>query len=415
MEIKINRRDGKYLYWILCVLATAVASLPLGCDHIMDRGIVAEWVARVEDIASGHLRIFPSTELLTCVGIWDNGMNSQLWFLLSGLCYRLSGDMVLTYRLYMLLVQTGTMFCSVLFFQRFFSGREGGLPACFGVILYMTCPYRIYICYEQANLSLAMAWMLMPLYAWAVTGLLRKGCVWKDMAVAAVALAGIGYADMITFWAMWGIALIVAVWFRRPAPLTAMVNGFMLFLPGVYRMMRYLFADDPEVSGFPIQTIMQDGYRFGQFFSCFMYRDGHPGMGLGMMISIFAGVWMYFVYDSGKHFEKAYGGRAQRCFVGLAVLLMLFANRNFPWDIMQRLGSWSLKAVSLIGSPTVFGGIAMACLCVPAAGSMNRISSCENREIAYVVPIIVLLACLGVCVYQCNMLIGTGQILNLVR
>ena len=52
--MRAERRDDKQtVYWVLCVLASAVALFPLGCDYIMEGGIVAEWLARVAEMAEG--------------------------------------------------------------------------------------------------------------------------------------------------------------------------------------------------------------------------------------------------------------------------------------------------------------------------------------------------------------------------
>ena len=38
--------------------------------------------------------------------------------------------------------------------------------------------------------------------------------------------------------------------------------------------------------------------------------------------------------------------------------------RYFPWDFVQRMGSWALGLVTLIGTPAVFFGYAQILLCV---------------------------------------------------
>lgn len=425
MKVNLGQKNGRYICRVLCMLAVTAALLPVGCNYIMSGGIVTEWIDRVEEIAVGAPGLFPSPELFMRTGIWENSMNSNLWFLIPGLLYRLSGNMVLVYRVYLLLIQVGTLFFSLMFFLRFFDGEENGLSVCFGVLLYMTCPYRIFVCYDWANLSLATAWMFLPLYAWAVTGMLRKEHAWKNMAVAAFALAAVGYADTVSFLIILGITLIAVLWFQKILPLVSAAMAGMLFLPGLYRLTVYLFSDGFQELELPIQTIMQNGYRLGQFFSSYMYRDGHPGMGLGMMAGILAGLWMTFVNGGEKNCKDKSDEKSTQeqsipdkknhfeFFIVMSVCLMLLSLRYFPWDMVQRLGGWSMKLVSLVDTPAVFGGLAMGCLCIPAAGSMNLVETNENRTVAYAVPMIVLLACLGVCVYQCNMLTYTRPILEL--
>lgn len=402
MEISMEQANRKFLYQVLYVLAAVVALLPVSCNYIMDGGIVTEWISRLEEIVSKGVCMFPTAEVFVNTGIWDNAMNSNLWFLFPAFLYRLTGNIVLTYRVYMLALQVITVLCAFLFFRRILlceeAGKENEMAACLGVILYMTCPYRIFVCYDWANLSAATAWMLLPLYGWAVAGLIRKKKSWIDALVAALALAGIGYADVIYFLCLVGITFLVIVCSRKVFPLLSLAAGTALAFPGIYRLVSYLFLD-----GFPegeslTRTIMQSGYRFGQFFSSYAFRDNHPGLGLGMMICLAAGLWLRFVKQGEK--MRAF----ERFFVGLSMLLLLFSLCYFPWELVQRLGTWALKLVSMIGTPAVFAGLGYAALCVPAAGAAGRIGRCEDRLIANMVPLIILIASIGLCVYQCNML-----------
>lgn len=402
MESRIEESNGKYLYRTLCVLAMAVALLPVGCNYIMSGGIVTEWIARMDEIArgisEGQVYLFPSVEVLVSTGITVNGMNSNLWFILPGLLHRLLGNIVLVYRIYMLGIQLGTLMGAVLFFERVFAKEKTKLPACLGILLYMTCPYRIYVCYDWANLSQAVAWMLLPLYAWAVMGIVGQKRNRGAVLIAAPVLAGIGYADVVFFMILVGITLLTGVLYRKPWLLAPAAVGSALFLPGLYRLIQYLFLNHYQELNMPIQSIMKRGYRFGEFFSTYAYKEGHPGMGLGMMICLLTGMWLWFV--QGKK-EKSC---ACRYFSRVSIICMIFSFYYFPWDIFQRLGGWSLKLISLLETPAVFAGLAFGGLCIPAAYGVHQISKHENKVIAYAIPVMVAVACVGVCLYQCNTL-----------
>ena len=437
----------KYWFCVMCVLAGAVALLPVSCDYILSGVRAAEWLARVEELAAGFREgqfvLFPSAETLAKAGAGAGGMNSNLWFVLPGILYWLTGNLVAAYRVYMVLIQAGTLFGSVLFFRRVFQGEKGRTPAFFGVLLYMTCPYRIYACYDLGDLSQAVAWMLLPLYAWAVAGILEESSLegaevleesslegaevlegsslrgketlegsslegkrslsgrrklWFVLA-GALALAGLGYGDVIFFVTAAGITLLAAAVSRRLLPLICTAGGALLFLPGLARLYGYLFQEGFQELGLFLGSIMPQGYSLGQYFSSYAWRDGHPGMGLGMIICLMAAVWLGFV--EGEKEER----KVCRVFQGLAAFLALLSFNYFPWDHVQRLGLWALKLVSLVRTPAVFWGMAFFALCVPAAGGMDRISKKENRLAAFVVPVLVLTVCLGLCIYQCGMLI----------
>lgn len=258
-------------------------------------------------------------------------------------------------RLVLVLIQIGTLFTAMLCFQRIFAEAETKLPVYFGVLLYMTCPYRIYVCYESAELSEAAAWLLLPLCIWAFVGITRCRNL-KNLAAAVFALAA--------------------------------VIGLGLFM----------FEDIYYDIGFTVKSIMGDGYRFGEYFQSFDCKEGHPGMGLGMLICLLTGAWMAFV----KGVKEEH--RICKFFALAAGVLTVLSFYLFPWDMVQRLGDWALIFVSVMGTPAIFWGMALVCLCVPAACAMDRISRDENKLVAVGVPVTVIMACLGVCAYQCSRL-----------
>lgn len=397
MEMRLKQSNNQYLYRIVIVLTAIAALLPVACNYIMTGGIISEWIERTEELATG-LRLFPSTEVF--LGMWsrENAMNSNLWFFPAGILYKVSGRMVLTYRIYMLVLQICTLLFAKLFFERLFADSETKLPAFFGVLLYMTSPYRIYVCYDLADMSAVVVWMILPLYAWSMLGLFRGDKRWRDIVGASLSLAGIGYAEMIFFFVIIGVTVFAIFYLKRGLPIAAMAVGTVLFIPALYRLIQYLFLGAYSELGIPLRTIMENGYQFGQFFSSYAFRENHPGMGLGMFFCLLTGVWLWFVAGG----EKA--GRCERFFIVLSVILLLMSLRYFPWDFVQRLGDWALKLGSLINTPAIFAGLAWSFLCIPAAASADRMYRQENKLLAYAVPLIVLLACLGLCVYQCNML-----------
>jgi hypothetical protein len=76
----------------------------------------------------------------------------------------------------------------------------------------------------------------------------------------------------------------------------------------------------------------------------------------------------------------------------------------FPWDFVQRLGTCSLKLISIIDTPAVFAGMAYAFLCVPGAYAVKSFEESEGRKAGLALKVIVMAAALGLCIYQCNMI-----------
>lgn len=395
MRVKLKKKNYEYILYFIIGIAVLI---PLGRRYVTEGDILAEWIARVRELGEGHFYLFARSETLMDAGIRVNSMNSNLWFFLPGLLYRVSGSVTLAYRVYMLALQAGTLFSAVLLFRRIFPGEQGKYSVVFGTLLYMTNPYRIYICYDLANLSQTTAWMLLPLYFWAVAGVVEGREQIRNLVFGAVALAGIGYADTMFFVIAAGTTVLVSLFLRKFHVMLSVAGGSILFAPGLYRLIQYVFLDGFAELDMPLRSIMPYGYRLGYYFSSYSFRDGHPGMGLGMLICLLTGIWLRFVMG-----QKERHGR-DRGFFWLAIFFWTLSFYYFPWDFVQRLGMWALKLVSLADTPSVFWGMAFLCLCVPAARFMDGIRKCEIKWAALAVPVIVVLACIGICVYQCNML-----------
>lgn len=389
MRIKSLRNDKQYAYCALLVLVGIVTLLPVGYNYIMDGGLIAEWIDQVWEAASGlqdgQLHLFSSVD-------------SGLWLLIPGFLSRISGNIVYVYDFCMLMLQVGTLLAAILFFQGVFADRETKLPAFFGVLLYMTCPYRIYVCYDLAHISQAVVWMLLPLYAWAVVKIVRSEKKWPFVLAAGAALAGIGYAAAVFFLIVSGAAALAGLVWRKAWMLVSVPVGGVLFLPGLYRLIQYWFFSELPEPDVPVRSLLQDGYRLGEFFGSYSFHNGHPGMGLGMLMCLLAGVWMGFVENRKDSHDTCRGALI------LSGLFVVPALHGFPWEIFWKLGDGCSRLMILAGSPAVFWGMACFFLCIPAACAMDRISRHENKYIAFSVPMIVMIACIGLCVYQCNIL-----------
>ncbi len=386
--METQKSQSAYLYKALAVVITAVCLLPVSCNYILQGGRIGEWITAVENVAAGTAQI---------------SVRSNFWLLVPGLLQRLFGNIVLTYRVWMLLLQAGTAIFAGMFFLRIFAQGEDKLSALLGFLLYMTSPYRIYVSYDSAEIFRVIVYMLLPLYGWAFWGIFKGRRRSIGILTGALALAGIGYAEPAFFPVVLGLSLVAGL-VAKKLPVLAMSGlGSFCFLPGLLRLFRYLFSESPnEVLPQP-ELIMDKGYRFGEFFTSYAWRDGHPGMGLGMLVCLMSGLWLLLT-DRGEEGARSARDTGIRLVTLTAIFLCVLSLRYFPWDILQRLGKWSLRLVTLFETPSLFWGLAYSLLCITGAYGIGRLRKKLPEPPATALPLLVLLFCIGCAIYQCNTL-----------
>lgn len=270
------------------------------------------------------------------------------------------------FRIFMFVVQVGTLFTVKIMFERMFTEK---LAAVFGVLFYMLCPYRRWLCYAEADFGRCVAWMLLPLFIWGMAGLYSHGLQWKEVLVASVAFAGIGYADNVMFLITGGMTLLSLLWYQRAAFSLPLGLGSVLYMPGIVSLFRYLLFGEVAYGDVPLTGIMSKGYTLGEFFSSYVYRPGHPGLGLGLLGANLIMLWLCITKSDLKLPKKFHFWAVS------AVLLLWFSLSCFPWDILQRVGMPFLRLIAMIESPNVFFGCACIILCMSAAYAMECLVS----------------------------------------
>lgn len=391
-------KKKKLIEPMLYFLIVLSASLPVLCNYIMIGGVIAQWTARVEEMAvslTWGTILQPSQEVLTDSNGWQHAFHSNLWLLIPALVRRQTGNITVAYQITMAVVQLGTMGASILFFKRLFKKKA---TAMMGVLLYMTCPYRLYICYDRADMWEALVWMLLPLYAWSLLGIIRKKQVPKSSIFAALALAGMGYASWTFLPVVVGCTIVAAILYKDIKVLLPLLAGMVLCLPGGLPLLSYLFQRGSEDILIPIAAITSRGYSPGQLFTSFAYKDGNPGMGLGLMMGLLCFAWLVLVEGRAKP------PREIKLACSASLLMAACSLQYFPWDVVQRLGLWAIKYIQMMYTPAIFFGFACFGLCVISAYAMERIGENENQAVAMGVPLITITAAVGVAVYLQNML-----------
>jgi hypothetical protein len=413
MEVKmeqINRKklfSQKQLCMILYGFLLVVACIPLMGNWIVSgSGHLLYWLARIEEVGDGlrmgQFMLFPSADLVLYYKGQNAAWDTNLWLMIPALLRNLGFTITSAYRLYMLLIQVVTLFSAALLARTLFSDR---VAAAFGVLFYMTAPYRVYLCYDVGNLGQAVVWMLLPLFLWGLCGLSRQPLPkWKgwdrprmvSFGITALSFAGIAYADSMMLFVLGVATLIGSVWFRRWIILLPMAAGTILFLPGARYFLRYLIKGGYEYLELPLGSISGGGYAFGQFFTSYTYPEGMPGLGLGLFAALIMLLYLCFLREMPKM-----PGSCGFSIVAF-VILLLMSTKWFPWDILQRVGTPFLRGIGLLGTPRIFFGLASGILCYPAAWTLGCVCKQSRKFMKIGIPLMIAVAAIGISIYLCN-------------
>lgn len=286
----------------------------------------------------------------------------------------------------LLFLQGMTLWSAAKMFGRLFTEKR---TVWFGVLFYMTCPWRIYLCYDRADLGSVCAWALFPVVVWSITGLYRQGARWQEILLGTLAVAGIWYADFKMGLMTVGVLLFSALWYRKLWGILVTAVGTVCFLPQGMSLLRFVGMGDTQVWNPMLGSIAPNGYAVGQFFTSFAYAEGHPGLGLGLFASLLLLLWLLWTEESVK-LPKGGG------FFGAAACLLAWMSMScFPWDYVQRLGMPFVRLVALLESPAFFFGGACGLLCIPAAYAMEGLFMQDKEYVRKWFPAIIAAASLG--------------------
>lgn len=392
MNLRGKLPFSKALYGILLLAVSA----PAACGYILPGADISSWTARMEELAGG-LSLFASREAILAGGGQLHAMDSNLWLWLPALVYRLCGNMARAYQLSLLVIQAGTLTGMYLLCRRLLQGRAA---VYLGTLLYVTCPYRIYLCYDRADLWQATAWMLVPFYLYGIAGVMgwgEEGSRLRDGLWAALSLAGIGYASSILLAVTLGVTVLICLFGKKAWPLPAAGAGCLLCLPVVFRLAAYLTGGYGDL-GMPLACISQRGYSLGRYFVTFAYKEDLPGLGLALMIGLAALTWTAFA-GGGVDWRKGTG-----VLFLCGCVLWVFSLSLFPWDVLQRLGDWALRLIPLLYSPGLFFGGACLLLSPAAAMALERLQERTEEAVWGTAVLGTAAAGLGAALYLCNML-----------
>lgn len=306
------------------------------------------------------------------------------------------------------IIDVGTLAFTCLMFGRLYEKRRTAQS--FGVLLYMLCPFRIYSNHTAEDYTLALVWMLIPLYIWSMTALVRikqKGMqTFLYLLPAALSLMGIGYADILQLLIVCGITLCAFIYTRARKPLLLIppILGCILCLPRLLLLKSYLSGNQFETLKLSLESIAPKGYSIGGLFSSYTFRNNSPGLGLALFLCLLIGLWLLFVKNRFIKEAGAIVGEGITFFLFwgvMGILLTLPALRDFPWDYIRRMGTWMVRLVAMLKTPTVFFGYAQICFCIMGAGILEAFHRQENRIADISIQFLVCLSAVGSGIYWC--------------
>lgn len=395
----MNKKQRTMLCGMIYILIFVFTSAPVFCGYVMEGGDAVMWLNRIreirENLAGGEAFWFPSFELITLHGTQTVAFDSGVWLLpVAGLQALGLGEQI-SYCFFMGIIGIGTM-AAVHWMMKSFS--EDTAVMLYGVLFYMSCPFRIYICFDKADMGQTLVWALTPLLIGGLTRARqgRNGIYW---CVSALAYAGIWYAD-----ARWGViiggcaVLYLILWERWFGGLLLLAAGGILSMPVVIYLVRYLIKGGMQIWDLPTGSIMGNGYTPGLFMTSWAYRPDMPGLGMGLAGALFLLIWLYWSGSNGK-MEKSIKG-----LLAATGVLTLASLKYFPWDYVQRLGMPFLRFVSLLETPGVFWGLANMLFAIPAAWTIGEVRKKQDDLWKWAIPAILMIAALATALYLCNSL-----------
>ncbi len=284
---------------------------------------------------------------------------------------------------------------------------QNSLSVLMGVTLYMMSPYRIDLFYVQGDWKLSAVWALVPLYFCFIMRCVKETAGKKKVlciAFAAVVMAAIGYGSDVMFCILAAFTLFLAVFLKKVSALLPTVGGCVLWLPGNVDFFLYLFTNRLDDVGMPIQNIISGGYTWNDFLTCFAYHGGKPGLGLGIIVMAAVFTYVRFVNGGAKL------NRESRVFGWLGILSLFMATKYFPWEMVQRVGAFSLKFVSLLETPALFAGFAALLLPVALVSAVEDVDAAKEHLPARGALVLIWTAAVGTAIYLCNMLTYTPPV-----
>lgn len=256
------------------------------------------------------------------------------------------------------------------------SGKSIAVPV-MGTLCYLLLPEHVNVVIYNRDWIQILLWQLIPVLAISLMKIAStEKAIWKcGFGVVAVLVMGLigrmdGVAGLIVLFLVCVAGICRKQW---QYPIIG-VLGTALASPTYITWMHWIFDGSFTESGLEYENIMHKGYSIGGLFSTYFHRNGDPGMGILLL-----GCIMILIYSAFVKGRKLFDG-PDVIWLASAGLLTVMSLRYFPWDLVQRMGSWALGLVTLIRTPTVFFTYAQMILCVICVVKIDKIAKWREAE-----------------------------------
>lgn len=281
------------------------------------------------------------------------------------------------YKMFVALINLGTILCSYYAFRKMFSSKKSGLIGC---IAYTLAPYRLMDLYTRASVGEYTAMMVLPLILcgfYMIFHYSKEKFWWKASLLTAFGLTGLIQSHvlsglMVGFVIILSCILLFRQVFRRhtfrallsAAGLTILLN-LNFTVPFLDFYQEDIMVNSPDWTGRAAGSFQAGGMFPVQLFTLFQKSNGgawsvlagvsnEATYGIGILLTIGILLFVYLLCIRRQDCRGVQNYRAAFVSMLLSVLLLYMCTCYFPWDRLASMGKGMDNIISSLQFPWRF-------------------------------------------------------------
>lgn len=275
----------------------------------------------------------------------------------------------------------------------------------FTALIYGLMPYRVYICFDKKDLGQSLFWMILPLIFLCLAKMYpdckkKTSLLWAIPAL--IIMCGISKADCMLLFIFCGILFFLGLCMKKFLYLPLSVLAVLGSAVVNSAFWKFILLGHMNQYAVESELIASKGYSVGHFLMSWLYYEGRPGLGFGLLLALALILW-YFLSDYEKPDKCPYDKNERNrltILVAFSFLLGFLSMHLGIWDIAERVHPIFIRLISYINSPSVMFGFGCALLCIPAAKSYRRLWQEDYYFVAKTTPIFALTLNLIAFIFQ---------------